>query len=244
MDNNYSDEEIERCTLSNRREVVFQLRTLIKQGERISVIFQEGRQSFLTVLIDVSEEHDRLYFDVGGSNEINEAFLKADHSSFTTYVDGIRIQFTVKHSREMKLRGERVFAAALPKSMLRLQRREVFRISLPTVKPFTCTIRRGSPEELTLPLHDISIGGVGILSPEPLDYEQLEVLDNCLIDLHEAGVVNATLEVRYINPLASRTGKQLWHLGGKFVKLAPAGETLIQRFMARIEAERRALSGS
>ena len=77
-----------------------------------------------------------------------------------------------------------------------------------------------------------------------LIYEQLEILDNCLLDLHEAGTLNATLEVRYISPLASRTGKQLWHLGGKFVKLAPAGETLIQRFMARIEAERRALSGS
>jgi hypothetical protein len=51
-----------------------------------------------------------------------------------------------------------------------------------------------------------------------------------------------TLEVRYVNPLESRTGKPLWHLGCQFVKLSPANETLVQRFMARIEAERRAMA--
>ena len=241
MDNTYSEEEIERCTLRNRREIVFQLRGLIKQGQRISVIFQEGRQSFLTVLIEVSEANDRLYFDIGGSTESNKAFLSADHSAFSTYVDGIRIQFTARKSREMVLHGEPVFAVPIPTSMLRLQRREVFRVPLPTTKPYTCRIRHGSPQEEALSLHDISVGGIGILSTKPLDYEQLELLENCWIDLHEAGVLAVTLEVRYVNPLASRSGKPLWHLGCRFVEMSALNETLIQRFMARVEAERRAL---
>lgn len=242
MENNYSEEEIERCTLTNRHEIVFQLKSLIKRGDRVSVIFQEGKQSFLTVLLDVSAKDGVFYFDIGGSNEINQAFLKVDHCSFTAFVDGIRIQFSGKHCRQAKLQGDPAFTAQIPDSMLRLQRREVFRLQLPTTKPFTCRIRRGTPQETLLPLHDISVGGVGILSTTPLDYAQLEKLENCWIDLRESGMIHCALEVRYINAMASRTGKSLWHLGCKFITLSPSDETLIQRFMARIEAERRALA--
>ena len=242
MENNYSDEEIERCTLTNPHEIVFELKKLIKRGDRVSVIFQEGRQSFLTILLDVSAKEGLLYFDIGGSNEINQAFLKAESCTFTTFVEGIRIQFAGKQCRETKLRGEPAFAAQIPRSMLRLQRREVFRLQLPSTKPFTCRVRRGSPQEVLLSLHDISVGGIGILSTTPLDYAQLERLDNCWLDLRESGMINVALEVRYVNAMESRTGRTLWHMGCKFVNLSPSDETLIQRFMARIEAERRALA--
>jgi c-di-GMP-binding flagellar brake protein YcgR len=242
MDNTYSEEELERCTLRNPREVIFQLRGMIKRGDRVTVLFQEGRQSFLSVLLDLSESKGLLYIDVGGSNEMNQAFLKSEQSTFTTFVDGVRIQFTAKKGSEVTLNGEKTFAVPIPASMLRLQRREYFRLQLPSTKPYICRIRRGTPQEKALPLHDISVGGVGIHAPQPLDYEPLEKLENCWIDLHDSGVLAVTLEVRYVDPLQSRTGKPFWHLGCRFVNLSPLNETLIQRFMARLEAERKALA--
>ena len=242
MDNTYSEEELERCTLRNPREVIFQLRGMIKRGDRVTVLFQEGRQSFLTVLIDLSENKGLLYIDIGGSNEMNQAFLKSEQSTFTTFVDGVRIQFTARKGSEVTLDGEKTFAVPIPSSMLRLQRREYFRLQLPSTKPYVCRIRRGSPQEKALPLHDISVGGLGILSTTPLDYTQLEKLDNCWLDLRESGMIRCGLEVRYINAMESRTGKPLWHMGCKFINQPPSDETLIQRFMARIEAERRALA--
>ena len=242
MDNTYSDEELERCTLHSPREVIFQLRGMIKRGDRVTVLFQEGRQSFLTVLLDLSEDKGLLCIDIGGSNEMNQAFLKSEQSTFATFVDGVRIQFTAKKGREVTLNGETTFAVPIPASLLRLQRRECFRLQLPSTKPYICRIRRGSPQEKALPLHDISIGGIGIHAPQPLDYEPLEKLENCWIDLHDSGVLAVTLEVRYITPIESRTGKPFWHLGCRFVNLSPLNETLIQRFMARLEAERKALA--
>lgn len=241
MDHTYTDEEIERCTLRSRREIVFQLRGLIKRGERISVLFHEGKQSFLTVLLDVSEEHGLLYFDIGGSNDTNQSFLRSGHSSFSTFVDGIRIQFSAGQGKETRLQGEPAFAVPLPASLLRLQRREFFRLQLPSSKPYICRIRRGTPQEKALPLHDISVGGIGVISPQPMDYEPLEKLENCWIDLHDSGMLAVTLETRYVNPLENRQGKPLWHLGCRFLKLSALNETLIQRFMARLEAERKSL---
>ena len=242
MENSYSDDEIERCTLTSPHEIAFLIKGLVKRGDRISVVFQEGRQSFLTILLDVSPREGLFYFDIGGSNEINQAFLKAESCTFTTMVDGVRIQFSAKGCREAKLDGERAFAAPIPARLLRLQRRQLFRLQLPSIKPFTCRVRRGTPDENLLPLHDISVGGIGILTPNALKYVQLEKLENCWLDLRESGMIHCTLEVRYVITMESRTGKPLWHMGCKFIDLPPADETLIQRFMAKLEAEQRTLA--
>ncbi len=242
MANPYTDEDIERCTMNGRREIAFQLRSLIKHSERVSVSFDEGRQSFLTVLIDLSEDDDSLYFDIGGSEETNRAFLKAERCAFAGIIEGIRIQFSAPRAKKMSLKGEQVFAVPLPKSLLRLQRRDAFRLPLPTSKPYICRIRRGSPGELALPLHDISVGGIGIQVVDHLGFEAMEQLDNCWIDLRDSGMLTVTLEVRYIMSKESRSGKPVFHMGCRFLKLSPLNETLIQRFMARVEAERRTLS--
>ncbi len=239
-----TDEDLERCTLSGRREILYQLRSLIRQRARISVSFDEGRQTFLTVLIAVSDDESQLYFDISGSIESNAAFLKAERSQFAAVIEGIRLQFSARQSKKVTLNGDAVFAIALPKSLVRLQRRDTFRLQLPSSKPYVCRIRKGTPEEVTLPLYDISVGGIGIQVAEQLQYESMEQLENCWIDLRESGMVTVTLEVRYIIAKESRTGKPLWHMGCRFLKLSPANETIIQRFMARIEAERRALSAS
>jgi c-di-GMP-binding flagellar brake protein YcgR len=242
MINTYSDEDIERCTLSGRREIAFQLRSLIRHSERVSVSFDEGRQSFLTVLIDLSDDDGSLYFDIGGSDETNRAFLKAERSVFAGIIEGIRIQFSVKQARRLTVHGEEVFAVPLPNSLLRLQRRDAFRLQLPSTKPYICRIRRGSPGEMALPLHDISVGGIGIHVADELAFEPMTQLDNCWIDLRDSGMLTVTLEVRYIMSKESRAGKPIFHMGCRFLKLSPLNETLIQRFMARVEAERRALS--
>ena len=84
MTNIYSEEDYERCTLSGRREILFQLRSLIKHKQRLFISFDEGRQSFLTVLIDLSEENNSLYFDIGGSEEINRAIVDVKHVAEST----------------------------------------------------------------------------------------------------------------------------------------------------------------
>ncbi|MBK7357370.1 flagellar brake protein [Propionivibrio sp.] len=242
MSNPYTDEDIERCTLSGSREILFQLRSLIKHSERVSVTFDEGRQSFLTVLIDISADDGQLIFDIGGSEETNRAFLKAERCQFAGILEGIRIQFYVKQARMVKINGEHVFTVDLPSSILRLQRRDAFRLHLPTTKPYICRVRRGSANEKALPLRDISVGGIGTQVAEQLAYDPLERLENSWIDLRESGIFTVTLEVRYIQSTESRSGKPLWHMGCRFLNLTAHDETLIQRFMARVEAERRALS--
>jgi c-di-GMP-binding flagellar brake protein YcgR len=242
MDN--LEEDVERCTLTGSREIVFLIRELIRRRDRVSVIFQEGRQSFLTLLLDVSPNEGLFYFDIGGNDESNQAFLKADLCAFSTFIEGIRIQFSARGCRKVQWRGEPVFAAPLPQTLLRLQRREMFRLQLPGGKPFTCSVQRGASGDLLLPLRDISIGGVGVLSVSSLDHEQMEVLENCRLDLRENGTIHCALEIRHVQRAEARTGKPLWRMGCRFLILRPTDEMQIQRFMARMEAEQRMLVSS
>lgn len=237
-----TEEEIQRCTLTGKREVVYYLQVLTKQKEPITVSFGHNHNSFLTLLIGVNDDTGWLYLDVGGSEMINHAFLKADHLTFSTMVDGIQYRFTTGAGRETKVAGERVFAVPLPKALLRLQRREFYRLQLPQSHPFVVRIKRGLPGERSLPIFDISVGGIGIQTQEFLDYGQTEILENCRLDLRDFGFLSAALEVRYISSVTTKAGRTLWHMGCRFVKLTPADETLIQRFMARMESELKSLT--
>jgi c-di-GMP-binding flagellar brake protein YcgR len=233
----HPDEDLERCTLSAPTDILFELRNLARQNERVTVSFDEGRRSFLTIVLDASEKE--LYFDIGGSDEINAAFLKSERAAFVGFAGGIRTQFLVTQARVVNFEGKPAFAAALPKSVLRVQRREAFRLQVPGAAPYRCRIRK-SEETITLPLYDISVGGVGFMVPTRPKLLETERLQNCRIDLREGGLLSVTLEVRYVREVQSRLEKSLWHVGCEFIKLSPLNETLIQRFMARIEAERRA----
>ncbi len=241
MDLQHTDDDLERCTLNSPPDVLFELRNLVRQNEKISVIFDEGRKSFLTILIDASEKDGNLYFDIGGSEDVNQAFLRSERAVFVGVVGGIRIQFTVRGSRIATLGGEPAFAVALPKTLLRLQRRDAFRLLLPVTVPYRCRIRKGPDEAIVLPLYDISVGGVGFQVPAPPKLVSMERLTNSRLDLREGGLLSVTLEIRYVLAVQSRTDKPMWHIGCQFIKISPLNETLIQRFMARIEAERRAV---
>lgn len=92
-----------------------------------------------------------------------------------------------------------------------------------------------------MPLYDI-VGGIGIQLSENPEYQAMQRLENCWLDLRESGTFPVTIEIRYVTLSESRLNKPIWHIGCKFIDLSPANETMIQRFMARIEVERRALS--
>jgi hypothetical protein len=44
-----------------------------------------------------------------------------------------------------------------------------------------------------------------------------------------------------VHAFENRAGKAMWHMGCQFLNLSSLNETLIQRFMARIQAERKSL---
>lgn len=244
MSANARQEDHDEFTITSRREIVFYLRQLINDGERVSFMFNEGQDSILTILLDVDEENGLIYFDWGGSEETNGRFLKCQRCFFVASPQGVRNQFVAGTPQEVTYEGHRAFALPLPGKYLRLQRREFFRMVLPMTRRPPCRIQLGSPEvEHELSVIDIGLGGVALEAQVPtLPLTIGQVIPQAVIDLNGPQVMRFDLEVRYLGQVA-RGIRQAAFVGCKFRRVSAGQEQELQKFITQIQREERAKLG-
>ena len=235
------DENLDEFTTTFGREIIFNIRQLIERGERVSVVFDEGRDTFLTVLLAVKEEEGTLIFDWGGSEQTNNRFLQSERNFFVCAPQGVHNQFLTGRAWEVGFKGRRAFAVRLPAKYTRLQRRQFFRLVLPMTQRPQCTLAAAEGESPPVfPVVDIGIGGVGIETPANAPgFEHGQKLVGAAIDLKSFGVLRTDLEIRF-NGSIQRGNKLMGRLGCMFVKLSPAQEHQLQRFITHVQREERA----
>lgn len=244
MSTTVTQENLDAYTITFRREIVYYLRRLIHDGERVSIMFNEGRDVLLTVLLDVDEARNRLIFDWGGSEDDNLRFLKSERNIFVASPRGIRNQFVTGPAREIVYRKRRAFVVRLPEKYVRLQRREFFRLVLPMTQRPPCRVNLGPQnQECLFSVIDIGVGGVGLESPVTvLPLEIGEILRGAVIDFKGATVMRLDLEVRHFRQVA-RGNHQVSHVGCRFVNLSPAQEHELQKFITQVQREERTKLG-
>lgn len=236
-------EELEKFTTNNRREILFYLNQLINDGERISVIFDGGNETVLTVLLEVDDAENMLIFDWGGSETSNRKLLQSERSHYVCAPHGVRNQFTCGTVREVMHQKRRAFATRLPGHYTRLQRREFFRLVLPMTRRPPCVIAQEPDQPLTLSVVDISVGGVACEFPAGTFEPELgNILPRARIDLKTIGTLEVDLEVRNQAEL-TRGGKVSHRIGCSFIKLSHAMENQLQRFITDVQREERARLG-
>jgi flagellar brake protein len=229
--------------LHGKSEILFVLRGIMASTDRITINFNEGRDFLLSAVIAVDD--DGLTLDYGSTHEMNQKALKADKVFCITRHEKVRIQFVLRGLRQIDYQGRPAFRAALPDSVLRLQRREYYRLTTPIVNPLKCQIpitqADGSSSTILVNIVDISGGGIAIMVPPPdVPFETGAKLANCKIDLPEVGTLIATLQVRSIFDVTLRSGTQVKRAGCQFVKLPGPMLTLVQRYIIKVERERKA----
>lgn len=240
-----SEAEIEdRFHISSARAIQFMLADFISRREAFSVQFGATRESFQTILLAVQADRDRLVFDCSGSPEINQRFLQSDHNVFMARPGGIQVHFVAASAIGVDFEGASAFAVSLPKKLVRLQRREYFRIETPRVRPLELFARRADKVLFRCPLHDISVSGIGLTAtslPEGLAVG--EVLQNCHLQLPEdANELFFAVTVRNIVELEARAGVRQFRIGLEFNQLPTREANRIQRYISRLEHERRELA--
>jgi c-di-GMP-binding flagellar brake protein YcgR len=243
MSTTYED-NLDSFTIKFRREIVFYLRQLINDGDRITVSFDGGQESILTVLLDVDEEAGQLIFDWGGSESVSRKLLAATRATFIATPHGVRNQFTTTRFTETTYRNRPAFATPIPETYLRLQRREFFRLSLPMTRRPPCRFTVGTPpEEVTMMGVDIGIGGIAMEGPKAKhEFTIGEKIMKAALELAKGTVITTDLEVRY-SGMVTRGTMELARLGCNFLKLSPAQENELQRYITQVQREERAKLG-
>jgi c-di-GMP-binding flagellar brake protein YcgR len=238
-----SDDEYSKFLLRTRNEMAPVLRGLIEHVSQVTMFFNEGRDMVLTSII--SFDDNNLLLDLGPSSDTNRKAIEAEKLFCVTQLDKVKIQFLLRGVTRVELDGTPVFKAVLPETMLRLQRREFYRLMLPITRPLSIFLPvlqpDGGRKNMDGQVGDLSGGGLALVNlPKTLQIEPGTEFPGCKLDLPEVGVVTATLKVCSLMETKTRSGAVLLRAGCEFVKLPGPMLTLIQRFIIKIERERKA----
>lgn len=242
-ENDEVSEELSRYQVVSRREIISILRTLASQQQLISMQVDNGSEAVMTSVLGVEEASNVVVIDCARLASANQRIADGRHVSFETAIDNIRILFSADGMAMCEYDGHQAFMVPLPKQLIRLQRREYFRVPTPIANPVRCTIRIQNEEEkpaqiLAFPLQNVSGGGIAIVDENKiLDDTVGRIYKDCKIDLPGGTLVIATLEVRNSHEIKLNNGKHIRRIGCLFVDLPSAMLSAVQRYITKLERD-------
>lgn len=218
------------------------LNALKDEGNDLKVLFNNGQEDYVTRIIIIADDHQHLYLDT----TIDEGFNKRMVASPELLVhkdNGIRIKWKATQHSIAKLTDGYALRMEMPKELVRLQRRELFRLKPPMVSPIPCEIPvpdRENPalmESIQYNLADVSLGGIGLIIQNELhpSIQVGTIFEGCKIDFPNLGQALLNLEVRNIVPLNSDQSKEKYRVGLEFKNPSRSSEGLIQKYTFNLE---------
>jgi c-di-GMP-binding flagellar brake protein YcgR len=236
------DDLLARFTLHSRAEILFQLRAIQKRKLLVNLDLLGSRQIIVTSVLMVNETKNTLILDSARGDALNQELTAGKGAEFIAHLDGVSISFATGPVAWCTYEGMPALRIALPKSLVRLQRREHFRVPMPIANPVRCIVPSvdGDADPITTHLVDIGCGGVAIAETGGrLGPETGRILPDCKLLLPESDTIITSLEVRNSAQIRLHNGVFQTRLGCQFVDLPNDMAAKLQRFVMDIERARR-----
>lgn len=229
--------ELERFALYGRQEIVGLLGELRDRQVLVTLYYDQCARCAVSNVLDVNDARDELIFDCAADRAAQGALCEAREIVLVAFIDNAKIQFNLGGAEPVSHHGRAGFRVALPRYLLRMQRRSATRHRPSTARPATCLMpMAGEPGRFeAVPVLDISIGGVAIAA-HPQRFEMpSQLLSPCYLDLPDIGQVSVSLKVRYLEPIKGPGNTR--RCGCEFVDLGGVALRSVQRYVNRLEAE-------
>jgi c-di-GMP-binding flagellar brake protein YcgR len=234
---NWHDYEV-----NSRREIIALLRAISEKKHAIRMGAPGAADTCVTSILEVDMDSNIVYLDRPIKQELDRRLLASASVAFETTLDKIRILFSTDRLAECTHAGLPALRIALPPTVIRLQRREYYRMSTPVSNPVMVGV--ALPAELgggnaSFPLADISCGGIAIFDNKLVLGDAVgRVYVGCRIDLPEIGMVTSSLQIRNSQDLTLLNNKSNRRLGCQFIDLPRGMLAQVQRYIAKLERER------
>jgi c-di-GMP-binding flagellar brake protein YcgR len=236
------DEELARYQVHDRLEILAALRALIAAREPVTLHADGGGEFAVSAPLAVDTERGLLYVDCVADPFFNRRLTRAGSVTVVGLLDGVKLRFEAG-AAEADVYDERpALRLAMPERMLRLQRRETFRVATPLMCQLALA-EEGRTRVVEMRVADLSLGGVALVGERAAPrFDIGQVLENCRIALNPEDVLRVNLEVRNVAETVTRAGARQVRAGCAFVSLAPDQEVLVSRAVSHFERSRRALA--
>ena len=236
------DDGVSSFTVSWKKEIVYILRAVMEKTELVSAYFNRGESFILTSIIAIDPDEELVFLDLGANEVFNKKILDSERIVFVTAHDKVKVQFVGRWIEKAQFKGRDVFRIELPKSLIKLQRRDYYRVTTPIINPLKCIVLMDGQHKAEMVVADISIGGVGVVLPSAdAAVEPGMIFNECSLVLPEIGNIVTTLEIRNVFEVTLRNGLKTKRAGCQFVNLSVNMQSMIQRYIIKVERERRAM---
>jgi c-di-GMP-binding flagellar brake protein YcgR len=231
----------DRFRIDSRVEIAFILRALMKSGALVTAYFNHGREFIVTAVLEVDTDSGHVILDSGTNRELNERVLKRSEINVVSSQDGIRVQFGASQVEACSFEGRLAFRVPLPDSLIKLQRREYYRLTTPVLRPLKCEIPSPDGKRIDLVVADISLGGICLVGQAAgISLEPDTIFEGCRIVLPDVGPITFGLSVRNAYTVTLKNGVLSRRTGCELLNLGAQQEAMIQRYIIKLERERRA----
>ena len=230
--------------VESRREIIALLRAVSEKNQLLRLLINGEADVAVTSVLDVDVDNDQVIIDCSINREQNQRILSARRLAFETTLDKIRILFWSDDVYNTEYVERPALAFQIPSSLIRLQRRDLYRMETPLTNPVRCVIPL--PDDLggaicNFPLADISGGGIAIMDEKMvLDNTIGRNYKNCRIDLKDIGTVITSLQIRSSHEMTLLNGKTNRRLGCQFFDISRPMLNMVQKYITKLERERNA----
>lgn len=233
-------ETSEQLRVNSQPEIEHVLKEVSEKGAVVTAYFNRGSEFALTSVVGLSLDAQALFLDPGPDEKANRRWLASASMLFITNQAQVKIKFAAYAIDEVLYRGYRAFRVPLPGFLVRLQRREFFRIATSLANPIVCHIPIANADrEAQAVVLDISVGGVALLDNQlELDFEPGNVYPDCRLDLPGLGLVKTGLEICNFSEVNLRNGLVARRAGCRFMDLGRAAENQVQRYIMSLELKK------
>lgn len=237
------EESRENFRIHSAVDILFILRGIMQANSLITLYPDYANDFILTSIIAIDADEGKMIIDYGTNAKNCQKALHSKELIFVTTQNRVKIEFVCDQIKKTQYKGKDVIAVNIPDSLLRIQRRNHFRISTPIVKPLKCIIPipgNDTPAVAEVTLLDISCGGIAVIDQPPLiNLDPGMIYNDCKIVLPDIGTINVNIQVKNTYEITLRNEQNCMRAGCQFIKLAPGVEAMIQRYITKQEQMRK-----
>ena len=225
----------ERFRVNNPVDVMGYLREAARSRILCNVRAAGHGESYLSRLFAIDDNTDALVFDTPRAPVIARLLTPGATVSIELTLHHVRIHFDASIRQIGAYQGEPSLFVAIPDAIVRLQRRENYRISVPARRSVRLTLNPEHPGLRNLKLADLSCGGASITLSGTLDeYPTGKVFEHAQLSLDEDTEFIVDARVRHASALRMSGLVGELRIGLQFTNTPPGFEPAVARLVNEI----------
>lgn len=238
VDGNYRKFEV-----TESEEVLLVLRGLLRNGTPVTAYLDDTSDYMLTTILGVDTENNKLALALDSDKHMNRRAQLCGKLVCLSTQGKIKIQFDLEKISLARFGEGNAFLGAIPDTLIRLQRRDFYRLTIPKSTPLVCIVpvpqAKGPMIDHELSIVNISGRGLTLILPtEGMEFAVDQELPKCSIELPTGDKIIGTLQVRSIYFVNMRGGRTSKRAGCQFMKMPSPMQHLLLRYILKVESER------